>query len=51
MMNAIVKQLLSDGFKVTEKRRDATYMAKGADERVIMQDGVMKRGKPRHRRA
>lgn len=49
MMSIVVKQLCKDGFLVTDKRRDCTYMARGADNRVVMIDGTVKRGQPHHR--
>lgn len=49
MMDAIIKQLKSDGFKVLEKRRDCAYLQRGADNRVVMADGTVKRGQPHHR--
>ncbi|MDY0250729.1 MAG: hypothetical protein RBR45_11850 [Pseudomonas sp.] len=49
MMTARVNELKREGFKVVQKRKDCTYMALGADHRVVMIDGTMKRGQPEHR--
>lgn len=47
----IVKQLKADGYTEYQRMKDAVYMSKGADHRVILADGTVKRGKPGHRRA
>ena len=49
MMAARVNQLKREGFKVAQKRKDCTYMALGADHRIVMIDGAVKRGQPEHR--
>lgn len=49
MMHAMVKRLQGDGFKVVENRPDCVYMARGADNRVVMACGMTKRGQPQHR--
>lgn len=49
MMNVVIKQLKLEGFKVLEKRRDCAYLQRGADNRVVMADGTVKRGQPLHR--
>lgn len=51
MMTAKVKELGAEGFKVTEKRRDCTYIARGADNRIVFEDGSVKRGQPAFRRS
>lgn len=49
MMTIKVNELMRQGFKITEKRRDCTYMALNADHRIVMADGTVKRGQPEHR--
>ena len=49
MMTVRVNELKREGFKVVQKRKDCTYMALGADHRVVFSDGVVKRGQPEHR--
>lgn len=49
MMTIMVNELKRQGFVVTSKRRDCTYMALNADHRVVMADGTVKRGQPEHR--
>lgn len=49
MMATRVNELKQQGFKVAQKRKDCTYMAIGADHRVVMLDGTVKRGQPEHR--
>lgn len=38
-----VDLLLSQGFKITEELATATRLAKGADLRIVMCDGIQKR--------
>lgn len=38
-----VDSLISQGFVVTEKLASATRMARGADMRIVMCDGTVKR--------
>lgn len=49
MFDVIVKKLQKEGFKMVQKRRDCAYMQRGADNRVVMMDGTVKRGQPHHR--
>lgn len=49
MMTVRVNDLKQQGFRVVQKRKDCTYMALGADHRVVMIDGTVKRGQPEHR--
>ena len=49
MMTVRVNELKREGFKVVQKRKDCTYMALGADHRVVFSNGVVKRGQPEHR--
>lgn len=44
-----VKELTNLGFVITERRSDSTYMTLGADHRVVLNDGTVKRGQPEHR--
>lgn len=48
-MKNVIHTLKQQGFKVAGTTRDAVYMSKGADHRVILQNGQAKRGKPAHR--
>jgi hypothetical protein len=49
---ATVNQLVADGFKVVETCRDIVRMTKGADARLVRQDGSQKRANHvEHRRA
>ena len=49
MMTVRVNELKRQGFKVVQKRKDCTYMVFGADHRIVMIDGTVKRGQPEHR--
>lgn len=49
MMTIRVNELKRQGFKVVQKRNDCTYMALNADHRIVMADGSIKRGQPKHR--
>lgn len=49
MMNIRVRELKRQGFTVVEKRKDCTYMTLNADHRIVMLDGSVKRGQPKHR--
>ncbi len=49
MMSIKVRELKAQGFMVTDKRKDCTYMSLNADHRVVMADGSIKRGQPQHR--
>ena len=40
---ATVNQLVADGFKVVETCRDIIRLTKGADARLVRQDGSQKR--------
>ena len=44
-----VKELKNMGFAVTERRNDCTYMSRGADHRIVFNNGSVKRGQPEHR--
>ena len=48
-MNNSVSRLKLEGFKITSRNQEAVYMSKGADHRVVMQNGQVKRGQPAHR--
>ena len=48
-MNNSVSRLKMDGFKITSRNQEAVYMSKGADHRVVIQNGQVKRGQPAHR--
>lgn len=48
-MNESVERLKIEGFKITSRNQEAVYMSKGADHRVVMQNGQVKRGQPAHR--
>ena len=48
-MNNSVSRLKLEGFKITSRNQEAVYMSKGADHRVVLQDGQVKRGQPKHR--
>ena len=48
-MNNSVSRLKMDGFKITSRNQEAVYMSKGADHRVVLQSGQVKRGQPMHR--
>ena len=49
---ATVNQLVSDGFKVGETCRDIIRLTKGADARLVRQDGSQKRANHvEHKRA
>lgn len=48
-MNNSVSRLKTDGFKITSRNQEAVYMSKGADHRVVLQSGQVKRGQPMHR--
>lgn len=49
MIEAKVKELVADGFKVVERRRDCTYIVRGADNRIVFMGGSVRRGQPAHR--
>ena len=49
MMTIRVNELKRQGFKVVQKRKDCAYMALNADHRIVMIDGSIKRGQPKHR--
>ena len=49
MMMTKVKELVREGFKITGKGPGAVYVEKGADSRVVLNSGMVKRGKPEHR--
>lgn len=48
-MNNSVERLKLDGFAITSRNQEAVYMSKGADHRVVLQNGQVKRGQPAHR--
>jgi hypothetical protein len=49
MMDRMVKDMVSLGFKVVGKGPGAVYVERGADCRVVLNNGTIKRGKPDHR--
>lgn len=49
-MKTVVRALKKEGFVVTGTTADATYMSRGPDHRVILQDGSVRRGQPGHRK-
>ncbi len=49
-MNTVVKGLKKDGFVVTGVTADAVYMSRGADHRVVLSNGSVRRGQPGHRK-
>ena len=48
-MNNSVARLKLDGFAITSRNQEAVYMSKDGDHRVVLQDGQVKRGQPKHR--
>jgi len=48
-MNNSVSRLKLEGFKITSRNQEVVYMSKGADHRVVLQNGQVKRGQPTHR--
>ena len=48
-MNQPVERLKIEGFKITSRNQEAVYMSRGADHRVVLQNGQVKRGQPAHR--
>ena len=48
-MNEEIRKLKNDGFVCTGKAGNAEYYSKGADHRVVLMDGTVKRGQPMHR--
>ena len=48
-MNLTIKKLEKEGFVITGRTSDAVYLSKGADHRVVLQNGQVKRGQPAHR--
>lgn len=49
MMTIKVNEMVRDGFKIVGKGPGAVYLEKGADSRVVLNSGMVKRGKPNHR--
>lgn len=49
-MEATVKALKGEGFVVTGRTKDAAYMSRNADHRVVLRDGSVRRGQPGHRK-
>lgn len=49
-MKMTVRALKKEGFVITGTTADATYMSRGPDHRVILQDGSVRRGQPGHRK-
>ena len=41
---AVVVQLRADGFTLTLEAREIVRLTRGADRRVVLQDGTTKRG-------
>lgn len=48
-MISSVETLKAEGFKITSRNQEAVYMSKGADHRVVLQNGQVKRSQPMHR--
>lgn len=48
-MKNVIHTLKQQGFKVVGTTSDAVYMSKGADHRVVLHSGQVKRGQPMHR--
>lgn len=48
-MKNVIHTLKQQGFKVVGTTSDAVYMQRGADNRVVLQNGQVKRGQPMHR--
>ena len=48
-MKMTVRALKKEGFVITGTTADATYMSRGPDHRVILKDGSVRRGQPKHR--
>ena len=52
LQRATVNQLVADGFKVVETCRDIIRLTKGADARLVRQDGSqMRANHAEHKRA
>lgn len=49
MMNTKVSELVRDGYKIVGRGPSAVYLERGADSRVVLNSGTIKRGKPEHR--
>ncbi len=49
-LNTIVEGLKKQGFVVTGNTADAVYMSRGADHRVVLSSGSVRRGQPGHRK-
>lgn len=49
-MNKAVSCLKKEGFVVTGTTDDAVYMSRGADHRVVLPSGSVRRGQPGHRK-
>ena len=48
-MEKEIKQLEAKGFRCDGSAGSAKYYSKGADHRVVLADGAVKRGRPEHR--
>ena len=48
-MKMTVRALKKEGFVITGTTADATYMSRGADHRIVFNNGSVKRGQPEHR--
>lgn len=48
-MKKEIKRLEAGGFKCDGSAGLAKYYSKGADHRVVLADGTVKRGRPEHR--
>lgn len=49
-MREEIRKLKNDGFVCTGKAGNAEYYSKGADYRVVLNCGSVRRGNPEHRR-
>ena len=49
MQIIVIGQLKAQGFKECKRTVDAVYMQRGADHRIVLQNGQVKRGQPMHR--
>ena len=48
-MEKEIKRLEAEGFKFDGAAGSAKYYSKGADHRVVLADGTIKRGRPEYR--
>lgn len=50
MQSIAVNQLLSQGFVEYRRTSDAVYMSRFGDHRIVLANGIVKRGQPKHRK-